>query len=836
MGAADEAENPVRRPAPEALSAPEPAPTVAFEPGTTPVARRTTSVEPEATPEQPGATPDESGATPDESGATPDESGATPDVPGATPDESATAVWATPPEEPEHSGPPSIDPVEFELGRTARAPLAARRARRAGWAYRPVGNHPVTSVPEPPERRVPADSDEGDVRAVLRLPEFRRLWIQLGLSSLGDWMGLLATTAMVAQLTQSFSGQAYGIGSLLIIRLMPALIFGPIAGAVADKLDRRLTMVITDLMRFALFVSIPIVGTLTWLFVASFLVECVTLLWAPAKEASVPHLVPKERLAAANTLSLITTYGSAPVAAAIFALLATLARSLAPSYPWFRDSPVDLALYFNGVTFLLSAIVIWGLRSIGKAKRPEQGPEPGFFASITEGWKFVGSDRLVRGLVIGILGGFAGAGCVIALGRLYVRILGGGDSAYGVLFGAVFVGLAAGMAAGPKLLGDYSRTRLFGVCVTGAGVTLVFVAIIPNLVLACILVVLVGMFAGVAWVTGNTLLQAEVSDELRGRTFALVQSLVRVDLLLVLAVAPATVGLIGSHQIHLWGDVNVRADGVTVVLLAGGCLAILVGLFAYRQMDDHSGVPVLPELWNALRGRRQVRRPRYAGLFVAVEGADATTRAGELESLRLWLTSTGREVLVTTDTPTDTFGLQSTLRTLQPNPSTTLQPRTTALLTAAVRAEHVARVIEPALARGAVVLADSYVDAEVARQSAAAYAELDELSQLAHWATRSLLPDVTVLLDADLDAAAELGLTDAFDDRTRAAFLRLADDEPHRFLVLDATAPPGELRRRIREGVLRRLKDPAAAANRTGLADPILDTASGGGSGYGARP
>ncbi|ADP78403.1 bifunctional MFS transporter/dTMP kinase [Pseudofrankia inefficax] len=720
--------------------------------------------------------------------------------------------------------------------------LVVRRARRAGWAHRSVGQHPVTSVPEPPERRAPASSDEGDVRAVLRIPEFRRLWIQLGLSSLGDWMGLLATTAMVAELAHSFSGQAYGIGSLLIIRLMPALIFGPIAGAVADKLDRRRTMVVTDLMRFALFASIPIVGTLAWLFIASFLVECVTLLWAPAKEASVPHLVPKERLAAANTLSLITTYGSAPVAAAIFALLATLARSLAPSYPWFRDSPVDLALYFNAVTFLLSAIVIWGLRSIGKAQRPDQGPEPGFFASITEGWKFVGQDRLVRGLVVGILGGFAGAGCVIALGRLYVHILGGGDSAYGVLFGAVFVGLAAGMAAGPRLLGDYSRTRLFGVCVTGAGITLVFVAIIPNLVLACILVVLVGMFAGVAWVTGNTLLQAEVADELRGRTFALVQSLVRVDLLLVLAVAPALVGLIGTHQIHLWGEVNVRADGVTVVLLAGGALAIVVGLFAYRQMDDHSGVPVLPELWNALRGRRGVRRPRHAGLFVAIEGADFRSRADQLESLRRWLLEAGREVLVTAESPADTSELEAALRTVQPDPAAGLHPRTTALLTAAIHAEHVARVIEPALARGAVVLTDSYVDAEIARQSAEACAALDELTILSHWATRSLVPDVTILLDVEprnpsapgtpangtsTNGARANGHGGLFDQRVRAALLQLADDEPHRYLVLDGTAPASELRGRIRQAVQRRLTEPATAATATAATDhdPVYDDA-----------
>ncbi|MBX6391194.1 MAG: dTMP kinase [Frankia sp.] len=726
---------------------------------------------------------------------------------------------------------------------------AWRRSGRAGWGIRSGGRHPVTSVPSPPERRAPASSDEGDLRAVLRIPEFRRLWIQLGLSSLGDWMGLLATTAMITQLQNSFSGQAYAIGSLLIVRLMPALLLGPLAGAIADKLDRRLTMVVTDLARFGLFLSIPIVGTLSWLLIASFLVECVTLLWAPAKEASVPRLVPKERLAAANTLSLLTTYGSAPVAAVIFALLATLSRSLAPSYPYFRDSSVDIALYFNAATFLLSAIVIWGLPGIGKAARPEHAPEPGFFASIIEGWKFVGQDRLVRGLVVGILGGFAGAGCVIALGRLYVTLLGGGDSAYGVLFAAVFIGLAAGMVAGPKLLGDYSRTRLFGISVTGAGITLVVVAIIPNLVLACILVVLVGLFAGVAWVTGNTLLQAEVADELRGRTFALVQSLVRIDLLLVLAAAPALVGLIGSHSVHLWGEVNVRADGVTVVLLAGGLLAVAVGLFAYRQMDEHSGVPVLPELWNALRGRRPARRPRHAGLFVSVEGADQASRGLQLDLLRSWLADTGREVLVTAD-PAAAGPLAATLCQLQPDPQASLHPRTEALLAAAARAEHVCRVVEPALARGAVVLTDHYIDSTIARQAAAGQVTIDELAVLAQWATTSLLPDLTVILDAPSDhpeARAEHTAAGACPprragsradraapdnggyDRVRAAFLRLADEEPHRYVVLDGSRPAAELSTRIRQAVARRLGQPEPTGAVTRPPASAEGTASGAG-------
>ena len=140
---------------------------------------------------------------------------------------------------------------------------------------------------------------------------------------------------------------------MFILRLAPAILIGPLAGVVADRLDRRLTMVVCDLARFALFLSIPLVGTLWWLFVATFLIEVASLVWIPAKEATVPNLVPRERLETANQLSLFTTYGSAPVAAAVFA-----GPGAADRHPRQRGAAdrraVDLALYVNAATFLVS--------------------------------------------------------------------------------------------------------------------------------------------------------------------------------------------------------------------------------------------------------------------------------------------------------------------------------------------------------------------------------------------------------------------------------------------------------------------------------------------------
>src|ERR687890_773425 len=164
--------------------------------------------------------------------------------------------------------------------------------------------------------------------AVLRIADFRRLWIGLGLSSLGDWMGLLALTAMANASADTYAGKNYAIATVLFLRVLPALVMGPIAGYVADRLDRRGVLIWGDYLRGALFLTIPIVGELWWIFVVTVLVEAISLVWGPAKDATVPNLVPPHRLEAANQVSLATTYGSALPAALAFVALTLLTKGV----------------------------------------------------------------------------------------------------------------------------------------------------------------------------------------------------------------------------------------------------------------------------------------------------------------------------------------------------------------------------------------------------------------------------------------------------------------------------------------------------------------------------
>jgi dTMP kinase len=165
-----------------------------------------------------------------------------------------------------------------------------------------------------------------ELRAILRIRPFRRLWLVLGVASLGDWLGLLATATFAADQVHGGAAKGFAFGGVIAIRLLPALVLGPLAGVMADRWDRRYTMVVCDVLRFVLFASIPTVAlfsddatiTVGWAAIATFIIESITLIWLPAKEAAVPNLIPKARLETSNQLTLVTTYGVTPVLASLF--------------------------------------------------------------------------------------------------------------------------------------------------------------------------------------------------------------------------------------------------------------------------------------------------------------------------------------------------------------------------------------------------------------------------------------------------------------------------------------------------------------------------------------
>jgi dTMP kinase len=646
------------------------------------------------------------------------------------------------------------------------------------------------AVPATPASDPPPD---GDIRAVLALRPFRRLWICLSLASLADWIGLLAVTAYANDL----AGASYGernaaIAGVLFVRLLPALVVGPLGGYVADRLDRRLTLVVGLVVRAALFASIPLVGTLEWLLAATLLIEAVNVVWLPTKDAVIPDLVPAHRLPDANRLNLATTYGSALPAAAVFAALSTLGEAIDATLGWFDGDPVALPMYVNAAAVLAAALAARTLRDLPTQAGRIAPEEANVWRTIAAGWGYVARTPMVRGLVVGIVGAFAAGGIVIALARVYVSDLGADDPGYGVLFAAVFLGLGAGMWRGPRLFPNLSRRRLFGLAIVAAGLTLGLVSFIGDLVLAAVLAVVLGACGGVAWITGYTLLGLEVRAELRGRTFAFVQSATRLTLAVVLVVAPAVAALIGAHRFQLTDDVGLTYSGAQFTFAIGAVVAVAVGVAAYVQMADRSGESLREQLRTSA-GPVGGRWFSDTGVFVALEGGEGSGKSTQAERLAAWLRDEGYDVVLTHE-PGDT-AVGATLRGIVLSPETgALSPRTEALIYAADKAEHVDTVVVPALERGAVVITDRYVDSALAYQGAGRSLTRAELERVTRWATHNLRPNLTVVLDIDpteghrrFDSRDRLESEPlAFHERVRASFLELAAADPEHYVVVDA--------------------------------------------------
>jgi len=674
---------------------------------------------------------------------------------------------------------------------------------------------------------------------VLSIKPFRRLWVALSLSSLGDWLSILALLALAPSVTHgSTLAKTASISGVWVVTLLPALLLGPVAGALADRFDRRTTMIVGDVVRGLLFISIPLFPNLTWIFVAKFLAGVASQFWNPACSATIPNLVPKDKLERANQLSQLMTYGTAPLAAVLLAVLGYIATGLGHVSPVFHTDKVDLALYFNGASYFVSAITVYTLRQIGQREQRTSISAPSIAKAIVEGWRFIRHTPVVRGLVIGMLGAFCAAGVVIGLAPSYIQYtLHGGSAGFSLVFAMILIGLAIGMGFGSRPFGDFSRRRLFGVTLTASAVPLAMIALVPNLVVVTIFVFLMGVVSGTAYPTGFTIVGWEVDDDTRGRVFAFFQSTIQAILLAVIAVAgfiatgfsAAISALSGSKNGEVtFAHITYGSPGDNLLLLLSAVLVAYVGIKSYRQLDDRRGVPLREDLLTAFRGEPLVSVPgsvevdvqgpssRHPGLFIAFEGGEGAGKTTQSRSIAIWLREQGYDVVTTHEPGATKIGMR--LRALLLDTSQVgMSSQAEALLYAADRAEHVAKVIDPALSRGAVVITDRYIDSSLAYQGAGRGIATADIGRLNSWATDGLMPDLTVLLDMDPVAGLGRHVRSAdrleaepaeFHRRVRFGFLTLARSDPERYLVLDAAAPPDVVTELIKDRIREVLPDP----------------------------
>src|SRR5439155_13250209 len=507
--------------------------------------------------------------------------------------------------------------------------------------------------PPPPQAGVELTGLDS-LKALWRIRPFRRLWLVLGLSSMGDWLGLLASAIFASTQVTGSAAKGVAFGSVVAVRMLPALVLGPVAGVVADRWNRRYTMVVCDLVRFVMFASIPAITLITtnskiivgWAAVATFIIEAMQMAWGPAKDAAVPNLLPRARLESANQLALATTYGVTPVLAGLFlAALTTIVNELHTTTGESPFDPTHVGLYFDALTFLTTALVVFfGIPEISGRRVTTPAKKPPLWKEFLAGWAYVGKTPLVRGLVLGILGAFAGAGVVVGTAQFYARSLGGGDSTFYILFAVLFVGLGVGIVAGPKLVGALSRRRWFGLSIILAAGSVAILAFAWHLVIAVFFALCVGVGAGMAFLAGTTLLGTEVGDAVRGRVFAFIQTGTQVTLLLTISLSSVVVGLGSSREIF-----NVHVSTTRLLLFIAGLFGVFAGVTALRQMDDKHGVPLLADLIGSVRGRPLSLGDGVArfGVFIVLEGGDGAGKTTHAHRLAEMLRADGYQVVMT---------------------------------------------------------------------------------------------------------------------------------------------------------------------------------------------
>lgn len=372
---------------------------------------------------------------------------------------------------------------------------------------------------------------------------FFRLFTAMVSSSTGDWLWFLA----VAITGERIGGSGFTISAALLARIAPAFFLAPLVGALVDRWDRKRVMMICDSGRAGLLLVLPLVQEPWQLVAISLGLEIFTLFWAPAKEASVPHLVPRAQLANANSFSVGAAYGSIIPAAALFLVLGFIADAIGDrSFLGVDITKESLAYLVDAGTFLFSAFIIWTLplpRRIGaRVAASDESVAGGVLSDVADGWRFAFTEPVVRSVNLGLATALLGGAVLVPLGLEFSTEVLGTETGHGTL--QTFFGLGAALgvmllAWGVRHVDSEGKAQLFPIVVAAGGILLFVTASTTTLLAATIAVTVVGLAAGAMYVLGFTLLHERVSDDLRGRAFGSLYTLVRLGVMVAFVIGPA---------------------------------------------------------------------------------------------------------------------------------------------------------------------------------------------------------------------------------------------------------------------------------------------------------
>lgn len=339
----------------------------------------------------------------------------------------------------------------------------------------------------------------GSGDSLLRNVRFVQLWIGQGISFAGDAVSMIALVVLVVQIT----GSASAVGGALVARLLPTLA-SPLAGVLADRLDRRIILVVSDLARAVLVLGMVFTRDLVFIYALAFLMGLARTFFNPTIRAAFPSVVGEGDLTRANSLISATFSISITVGPALGGLLvATLG--------------VDAAFALDAVTYLISAAFLSRI----PLPYPQEREEEGFVGELRSGFGYLAGARIPLVILVGaFLVQLATETTVPAEVFLAKETFAAGDTGYGLLVSLWGVGMVAGSALTAVLGNRVSLIPLYVLGIFVWALALAGTGLSPTFIFALGALMVAGVANGIDNVATDTILQQRVPDALLGRVFS----------------------------------------------------------------------------------------------------------------------------------------------------------------------------------------------------------------------------------------------------------------------------------------------------------------------------
>lgn len=464
----------------------------------------------------------------------------------------------------------------------------------------------------------------GGYRRLLSNRSFRNMWIGQTISGVGDWLVVGLLIPLVSGLAP---GSSMAVAGIMIAKIIPSLLIGSVLGVLVDRFDRRRLMIGCDIVNGVLCLGlitatsgmVPAGVALALIYSLTFMMEICNLLFVPAKNALIPMIVEDRDLVAANGLSyttqqasmLVGLVASGAIVSVFGAFLKVVIAADVPVLSAAVASQPALAGPQGGIvldffSFFISAALISTI-VVKSARRRETKVDLRLLGKdVTESWALLREHRELRGFLLSIGLAILGGGAIVPVGLVYVQqnLVGGipfldlvpplqrvatqGPQTFMLVF--LGLGMFLGAVIVPRIAVRVTLERLFVTGIAGFGVAMLGFSTVGHYWVASLFGIAAGFLIAQVTVAGNTYIAETVADEVRGRIFAALESVLRVALLASMVLTAPVGDLVGGvvRQVVAasGGDpARLVLTGSRITLIFASCIVLGAAVYAARAID-----------------------------------------------------------------------------------------------------------------------------------------------------------------------------------------------------------------------------------------------------------